>query len=214
MAVVLPIIDYPTLVAAVIAWCERTDLADVVPVCIALAERRMTRDLRVRQMIHRSTAPAIVGTEYVDLPDDFIEMKRIRPITVPPSLGLRYLTPSQMDDQLALNDSSKPLPGYFTLEGNQIRLANAPTADGVYEIVYYGDNAPITALTPQNWLILKWPDAYLYGTLTEVAPYLRDDDRLPMWKGIFEEKVNEIQAADERAEKAGGPMRARTGALV
>jgi hypothetical protein len=210
----LPIIDYVSLIAAVTSWLERTDVSDPIPVAIALAEKRMNRTLRVRQMIRRSQSPFLVGVEYVDLPDDYIELVRARPITVPPSNPLRILTPQQLDQELAYNDTSKPLFGYAALEGLSLRVATAPTATGTLEIVYYGTIPPITATSPTNWMIQQWPDAYLYGTLTEMAPYLRDDDRLPLWKGSFEEKINEIQAADERQSMSGGPMRTRGGPLV
>ena len=213
-----PITDYVTLVAAVIAWLERTDLADVIPVAIGLAEKRLTRTLRVRQLVRRSTAPVPVGSEYIDLPDDYMELIRVRPMTSPASNPLRYLTPSQMTELLGENqvNAAKPLSAYYTLVGNTIQIGKSPTADCDFELVYYGIVPPLTSVegSTQNWLVRTWPDAYLFGALTEMVPYLREDDRIPVWQQKFETAINEIQAADERQAMSGGPMRTRGGPLA
>ena len=38
-------------------------------------------------------------------------------------------------------------------------------------------------------LLTAHPDIYYYGALCESAPYLHDDERLPMWEQLYEERV-------------------------
>ena len=202
----LPIVDYPTLLAAIKNWVDRSDFAAVAPVLVGLCEKRLNRDLRVRDMLQRETAPLLAGAQYVDLPDDVIELKAVRPITNPPSRPLTVMTMDAQQEHFAENIATSQVPTSYALVGKSISISPAPTGAFTLEIVYYGNIAPLTYAAPVNWLVTKWPDAYLFGSLVESAPYLRDDDRMQMWKDRFEEILNEIQAADARAELAGGRM--------
>lgn len=202
----LPIVDYPTLLAAIKNWVDRSDFGAVAPVLVGLAEKRMNRDLRVRDMLQRETAPLVAAQQYVDLPDDMIELKAVRPITNPPSRPLTVMTLDAQQEHFAENISTSQVPTSYALLGDSISLSPPPTGAFTLEIVYYGSIAPLTYAAPVNWLVTKWPDAYLFGSLVESAPYLRDDDRMGVWKDRFEEILNEIQAADARAELAGGRM--------
>jgi hypothetical protein len=52
----------------------------------------------------------------------------------------------------------------------------------------------ITALSGGvNWLFTAHPDVYLYGALMEAAPYLHDDARVPIWKGLLAEAVEGVR---------------------
>ena len=50
-----------------------------------------------------------------------------------------------------------------------------------------------------NWLLTAHPDAYLYGSLLEAAPYLMDDARLAMWATALERVLAEIRHPDSSA---------------
>lgn len=52
------------------------------------------------------------------------------------------------------------------------------------------NNAVLTSLNSgTNWLITAEPDIYLYGVLCEVAVFLKDDDRLPLFEGRLEDAI-------------------------
>lgn len=206
LSALLPIVDYPTLLAAIKNWTDRTDFDAVAPVLVGLAETRMNRDLRVREMLQRETAALSAGVQYVDLPDDMVELKSVRPITSPPSRPLTVMTLDEQQEHLSENIQTSQVPTSYAQLGNQISLSPQPTGAFALEIIYYGQIPTLTLVAPTNWIIGKWPDAYLYGSLVESAPYLRDDDRMQMWKDRFEEILNEIQAASARAEFSGGRM--------
>lgn len=48
---------------------------------------------------------------------------------------------------------------------------------------------PSLMTTDPNWLLTAHPDIYLYGTLVESAPYLRDEERLPVWEQRYQDAV-------------------------
>lgn len=48
---------------------------------------------------------------------------------------------------------------------------------------------PSLMTTDPNWLLTAHPDIYLYGTLVELAPYLKDDARVPVWEQRYQDAV-------------------------
>ena len=58
-------------------------------------------------------------------------------------------------------------------------------------------------------MLTAWPDLYVYATLVHAAPYLREDERVALWKGMADQLLEEIRLSDERAKHSGGPLRAR-----
>src|SRR4249919_2745320 len=68
--------DYAGLQAVILDWlADRVELSTRIPTFIALAERRMYRQLRAKEM--QSRAVAVLNEEYEYLPYDFIEIVSI-----------------------------------------------------------------------------------------------------------------------------------------
>jgi hypothetical protein len=60
------------------------------------------------------------------------------------------------------------------------------------EILYFRAFEPLTVWKPTNWLLLNAPDLYLYGALTDSAPFIREDERIAVWKSLYEEKRDDL----------------------
>ena len=67
--------NYNGLKAAVASWLGRTDLTDQIPDIITLAELRLSRQLRIRQMLVTATASTTGGDNTVGLPSEVLEMR-------------------------------------------------------------------------------------------------------------------------------------------
>ena len=192
---------YTTLQAAVASWLARSDLTSQIPDFIMLAEAKLNRSLRTRQMEQRSTATA---TEYMALPTLFLEMRNIK-TTGTPVYTLEQRAPFEMD---ALDDGSSGRPSRYAIIANQIRLAPAPDTTYTLEIDYW-ESIPPLASNSTNWLLDAAPDVYLYGALLEASAYILDDPRIPLWMQAYERTINQLQTADRRARWSGSPMAVR-----
>ena len=53
-----------------------------------------------------------------------------------------------------------------------------------------------------NWVLTSHPDLYLYGSLLEAAPYLKDDERLTIWATTFEKLIGEVRLPNTSANFA------------
>lgn len=193
---------YTGLKASVADWLNRADLTAVVPDFIAMAEAQFNRELRVVQMealsVGSSSASA-QGFGTVGMPTDWLETRTFR--IDQPTFGsqkLEYVGEQELDElqTMGLTGTTR----YYTIINGEFQMLPAPTASVTYDIRYYA-KIPALATNETNWLLTKSPDLYLYGALTQSAPYLKDDDRLAVWGAIRAKLVSDIQYESERAKR-------------
>ena len=196
----MAISNYSELKTAIASWLDRTDLTDIIPDFIALAETRHKRDFKIRRMETRVTTNTIAGSEFYTLPDDYIAMRNIK-LNTDPKTPLDFLTPEIMDRLNA--GSSRGTPKAYTIKGNNIELR--PLPDGVYEIEvsYYKHFAALSDSNTTNDMLTHHPDVYLYGALVEAEPYLQNDKRIQVWQGYYDRAKQDIITSNERDRHSG-----------
>lgn len=187
---------YAGLKASVADFLNRADLTAVIPDFIALAEAQMNRRLRVRRMI--GTATATISSEYGAVPTDFAGELAI---TLSDGRQLDYMTPDGLAQKKWQTNSPIDEPFYYSVVGDQFQFLPAPNA-GFTTLVTYYRRLPALATNNTNWLLTDNPDAYLYGSLTQAAPYLIDDARVQVWGSLFTTAISDIIAASLR--ESGG----------
>ena len=193
--------NYSQLKSNIADFLNRSDLTAVIPTFIELAEAQMERPLRVRQMIARATAP--VDTQYSAVPADFLEAKTFKITSSRPIQPIEFLTPEQMDDRDQLFANAPGIPKYFTIVGNQIRVSPVPDATYTAELMYIAKLAKLSDSVTTNWLLAASPDAYLYGSLMQAAPYLKDDERVAVWGTLYNTAIESIKFADQGGSASG-----------
>jgi hypothetical protein len=174
---------YNQLRAAVGNWLVRADLADRIPEFITLAEAKFNRVLSCPQMEKRSYTNCNLSAdepEFITLPADFQAMRRIRISGVEGKPRLQFLTGEQADELRYSIRNNAGRPTHFTVHGEEIELIPTPDDDYEIEMVYRG-LIPALASNSTNWLLELAPDAYLYGSLMEAAPYVQDDALIEVW---------------------------------
>lgn len=198
---------YASLKTSIADWLNRGDLTDVIPHFIELAEARFNRDLRVRQMVKRSTAQLDEG--YITLPGDWLEAKNIQINTSFGPRKLEYVTLEQADQlRLGAGDAAGD-PHYFNITGSQLEIIPNPSGDPEIEMTYYAKIPALSSQNTSNWLLTSWPDMYLYGSLAHAAPYLKDDERVAVWAAFYDRALQEITDSDARAQYSGSVLKSR-----
>jgi hypothetical protein len=197
---------YAELRTSIGDWLNRSDLAATIPDFISLAEAQIERTLRTRQMIVRANAS--FDTEYGAVPSDFLEVKSLKLTSTNPIKPLEFLSIGDMDETRSQYTASGK-PRFFTVVGNQLRIA--PTPDGTYtaELIYFAKLTKLSNSVTSNWLLASSPDIYLYGSLLQAAPYLQDDARIQTWATLYERALNDLRTADARASTSGGSLLTR-----
>jgi hypothetical protein len=205
----MAISTYIELQAAVSNWLGgRTDLTSRIPEFITLCEAKLNRELFVRQMETRSTTACDTTDdepEFISLPDDFQSMRRIRLSSVSGKPRLNFLTGTQADELRYGNSNTSGQPAYFTIMGSEIELIPTPDDDYAVEMVYR-KYIPALASNSVNWLLTLAPDVYLYGTLLETAPYIKEDERIQVWALGFSTALDSINRLGQHSAFNSGPL--------
>lgn len=198
----MAISTYAELQTACTNWLARADLSSRIPEFITLAEDTINKRLRIRAMEQRATAT--VSTEYVVLPTGFLEMRNFQ-LNTNPKQTLRLVTPEYIDTFWA--GSTTGQPKLYSFIGGEIQLAPAPDGSYTAEMDYYKKWDIATDLT--NWLLTNAPSAYLYGSLLQAEPFLKNDKRIGVWERRFETSLNDIEKADKGDRWSGNSLAIR-----
>jgi len=197
---------YNDLKTSIGDWLNRSDLTSVIPDFISLAEAQIERTLRTRQMIVRANAS--FSAEYGAVPADFLETKSLKLTSTNPQQPLSFLSIDSMDAQ-ATQYTASGRPKFFTVVGGQFRLVPTPDTTYTTELTYYAKLTKLSMSVSSNWLLSSSPDAYLYGSLLQAAPYLQDDARIQTWATLYERALNDLRTADDRGASSGGALLTR-----
>lgn len=186
--------DFSSLKTAVANWLHRSDLTDRIPDFISLAESRINRLIPTRGTEIETTLTATNGSAFINLPADF---------NTPVALWLEAWIPRRLLVLVApVNLPYMPIstyPTYWALLQNQIkfdRLANANFNLTLRYIVL----SHLSDAAPTNYILTNYPDLYLYATLIEAAPFIRDNDTTQMWETRFYKALDEVIASENQSK--------------
>jgi hypothetical protein len=120
-----------------------------------------------------------------------------------PVQQLVFLTEDELDSKKTLyRTTGKPL--YFALVGNQIEVLPPPDTGYTAELTYVATLAKLSDSNASNWILERHPDVYLYGSLLQAAPYLRDDERVGLWTPLYAQAIEDMILQNERAAFSQG----------
>jgi hypothetical protein len=187
----MAITNYANLVTTVESYLARSDLTSIIPTFVMLAQQRISRDLRTREMLKISTTTATDGT--VELPTDFLEMREIHFQGNPP-ITLEYQSPDKFFRNQVTTTSG--LPYYYTIIGYEFQFAPVPDSAQILQLLYYAEPTFISSTVPSNLYLANYPDALLYATLAEAEPYLMNDERITIWASMYDRAISNITNSD------------------
>ena len=130
----------------------------------------------------------------VALPADYLLWRTVRP-TLPGSPPVPTFHPPY-DELDYVHPAYLPPVGrgydrLFTIEGNTFKVRPVDDRVGAYEFHYY-QKIPALVAAGTNWLLTEYPNAYLYGVLTELAAVQRNAEMAQLYKARRDETFQEI----------------------
>ena len=60
-------------------------------------------------------------------------------------------------------------------------------------MLYYEEVQPLDSTNQTNWFTQYAPQAMLYGSLLQAMPFLKNDERLPMWQAQYDKIVAQLK---------------------
>lgn len=199
----MAITTYSGLQTTVANYLARTDLTSQIPDFIRLAETRLRRELRIRQMLKSATTQTTGGDATVALPSDFLEVRDLI-VVANPVRPITYMSPSVFSRNARVTESGYPID--YTILATEFKFAPVPDTTYTLEILYYAAPEFLSDTNPSNAYLSNCPDLLLYGALLEAEPYLMNDQRIQVWAGLYQKGVDAITQSDEQAQYSGVPL--------
>jgi len=195
----LAITNYTDLQSTVADWLHRSDLTPVIPTFIQLAEKQLSRQLRLKNQQTEATGAAATT---IALPSDYVEA-----IALFLTVGSEERPLRQKDrySGARINNMTADT-AYYTIEGSSLLLAPPPAGTETYTLQYYAAIPALSGVAQTNWLITEHPDLYLYAVLLQSAPYVKDDARLATWQAAYVSIKTAIDDQDMRDQWSGSPL--------
>jgi hypothetical protein len=192
----MAITTYAELQAAAANWLVRADLTARIPEFITLAEARLNRVLRARLAEVEQGLSGVVGARTLPLPAGFAEPLALWIVRGTGREALAFIEPSLM-----AASSLRGEPAAWSVDG--ANLAFDRPCDQAYGFTLRMlAKFALSDAAPSNALLTDYPDAYLFATLCEAAPFLRDAELSGAYEARLARAIEEINAKDARARAA------------
>lgn len=195
--------NYSDLKSAVASYLARSDLTSQIPDFIRLAEIRLRRDLRIRQMLKNATTATTSGDSTVGLPSDFLELRDIF-IQDNPEQIVNFLSPSMFHRNARATEAGEPVN--YTIIGEELQFAPIPDDAYTVQMLYFYAPTFLSDANTTNLFTTNAPDLLLYASLLEAEPYLMNDARITVWASMYDRGLNALKVTDDRGQYSATPM--------
>jgi hypothetical protein len=193
------IMTYDSLLEDVRRYLERgfTEQSDQIvydqlPRLVTLGERRIARELKIEGFIRAVTTPLQAGVPVYMKPDrwrDTVSMSvDNKPIFARSYEYCRNYWP---------DEAETATPSYYAdYDYQHWLLVPTPATAQTLEILYYEQPRFLGPEFQTNWLTEYAPDTLLYATLLEATPFLKNDERIQTWQGLYDRAAQALNGED------------------
>jgi hypothetical protein len=192
------VMTYDSLTENIQSYLERSDTATLekIPLFIMLAEQVIASEIKFLGNLTVNTSAMVVGQFTIDKPARWhktvsmnVTVNGVRqPILLRKYEYLREYWPNQ---------TATSIPLYYA-DYDYTHWLVAPTPDVAYnfEVLYYERVQPLDSTNQTNWFTIYAPQALLYGSLLQAMPFLKNDERTPMWQAQYSAIMQTLKAED------------------
>lgn len=199
--------NYAWIQAQVRDWLHRKDLSAQIPQFITMAESRINRIVHARGMEVEATLPFAVGIGAVRLPVGFGTPLAAWIIDGTCRRDLVGTVPEQLPGTTEQGE-----PQFWAISGTYLAL-DRPVDRARNVVIRYRGLLRLSDAAPNNSVLTKYPDVYLYGALLSSATFIRDQESLAIWSPLFDAAMRELNRNESRA-RAIAPLRTEVAALL
>jgi len=192
---------YAEIKSLVANYLGRDDLTSQIVDFVKLAEVRMRRDLRLREML--TSTDLTVSSTNVAIPSDFAELRELH-IDSNPITQLDYLPPTMFFRTARTKEVGKPV--FYTMDGDNFKFGPSPDTTYTAKLLYYANPEFLSDSNTSNVFLQVAPDCLLYGALAESEPFLMNDQRITVWASLYDRARQQLTIADDAGEFSGNPM--------
>jgi hypothetical protein len=200
---VAAVMTYDSLVADISSYLERTDTQTLekIPTFIMLAEQVIASQIKFLGNLTVNESTMIQGTNIIAKPARWHKTVSLN-VTVD---GIRqpvFLRTYEYLRQYWNEATEEDIPRYYAdYDYSHWLVAPTPADAYTFEVLYYERVQPLDSSNQTNWFTTYAPQAMLYGSLLQAMPFLKNDDRMPMWRAEYDLIINTLKA--ENTQRIG-----------
>ena len=193
------VMTYDSLVENIQSYLERNDTStlDKIPLFIMLAEQVIASQIKFLGNLTVNTSTMTAGANVIDKPARWHKTVSMN-ITVAgerqPVFNRRYEYLREYWPDPAQTEVPK---FYCDYDYTHWMVAPTPTLAYDFEVLYYERVQPLDSSNQTNWFTIYAPQALLYGSLLQAMPFLKNDDRVPLWQGQYKLIMDILTAEDK-----------------
>jgi hypothetical protein len=95
------------------------------------------------------------------------------------------------------NDTLTGVPAFYCdYDYTHWLVAPTPAAAYSFQVLYYERNQPLDSANQSNWFTQYAPQAMLYGSLLQAMPFLKNDERIPVWQAMYDKAIALLKQED------------------
>ena len=193
------VMTYTSLVENIQSYLERDDTAtvDKIPLFIMLAEQIIASQIKFLGNLTVNTSTMTTSTSIIDKPARWHKTVSMN-ITVAGERQPVLLRKYEYLREYWPNANSTGTPEFYS-DYDYTHWLVAPTPDAAYtfEVLYYERIQPLDSANQTNWFTIYAPQALLYGSLLQAMPFLKNDERMTMWKANYDQIMQTLMAEDK-----------------
>jgi hypothetical protein len=186
---------YDSLVEDVKRYCERNDASfvDQIPRLIMLTEQSIAAEIKTLMQLNVVNTTLTVNDPVLQKPVRWRKTVSMK-VNGQPILNrsMDYVTQFQSE-----SPTGQPLY-YGDYDYDHWAVAPIPDDDYTVQMIYYSRIQPLDIENQENLLTREAPQALLFGTLLQTQGYLKNTDKLAVWKGYYDAAIAALKGEDQR----------------
>ena len=186
---------YDSLVDDIQTYLERTDQAtlDKIPQFIMLAEQIIASEIKFLGNLVVVTSNMVQAANVIAKPARWRKTVSMN-VTVAGKRQPVLLRTYEYIREYWPDPTTTDVPLFFCdYDYEHWLVGPTPTLAYAYEVLYYERVQPLDSSNQSNWFTQYAPQALLYGSLLQAMPFLKNDERMPMWQGNYDRIIQVLK---------------------
>jgi hypothetical protein len=192
------VMTYDSLTSTVLQYLERSDAAVVnaIPTFITLCEFEIAQIIKTLGQMEVVDSTMLIGNPVIPKP---ARWRKTTSMTLSVSGQKQPMLVRKLEylNNYAQDVTATGVPLYYAdYDYDHWLVAPTPNQAYPFEALCYTRLEPLSSSNQTNWLTINAPNAMLFGTLKQTAPFLKNDARLALWKSMFDEALAALKTED------------------
>jgi hypothetical protein len=186
---------YNSLFDDISTYLERTDTATLqkIPTFIRLAEQIIASEIKFLGNLTVNESSMVSGNPVITKPARWRKTVSMN-VTVDGVRQPVFLRTYEFMRQYWPDEAQEDVPKYYgDYDYTHWLVVPTPALAYDFEVMYYEEVQPLDVTNQTNWFTQYAPQAMLYGSLLQSMPFLKNDERMPMWRAEYDKIIAQLK---------------------